>query len=275
MPTLRSAQPSPELRPYVRAYAQRNFDRTDLFVVEPVPAQLEQVLNFELGTLPGVRHREFEISATAWIGGAQTSFPGYMDLYPGVESFAIFFQPAGWSQLFAIPMREITNRIHDATSVIGPCMGDLWNRLGESPSFERRVVIVEEFLKKRVPHALPQDRITAAATYLFQLHGAISMPNLAGRDFMGLRQFERRFEQETGASPKSFARVARFQAALDAKLASPRRTWLDIAHTFGYYDQMHMVHDFEGLGRNTPTQLIAEMGDVRPPALASADIHAR
>jgi hypothetical protein len=35
--------------------------------------------------------------------------------------------------------------------------------------------------------------------------------------------------------------VARFQAALDAKLASPARTWLDIAHRFGYYDQMHML----------------------------------
>ena len=273
MPTLRSAQPSPELRPYVRAYAQRKFEPTDLFVVEPVPAQLEQVLNFELGTLPGVRHREYEISATAWIGGAQTSFPGYMDLYPGVESFAVFFQPAGWSQLFAIPMREVTNRLHDATSVMGPCLRSLWNRLGESPSFEHRVTIVEEFLQKRMSRAPTQDSIAAAATYLFRLHGAISMPKLAHRDFMGLRQFERRFEQETGASPKSFARVARFQAALDAKLASPGRTWLDIAHTFGYYDQMHMVHDFEGLGRNTPTQLIAEIGDVRPPALASADVH--
>jgi AraC-like DNA-binding protein len=270
MPTLKSAQPSPELRPYVRAYAQRKFERTDLFVVEPVPAQLEQVLNFELGTLPGVRHREYEISATAWIGGAQTSFPGYMDLYPGIESFAIFFQPAGWSQLFTIPMREITNRILDATSVIGPCMGALWNRLGESPSFEHRVVIAEEFLKKRVARAMAQDRIAAAATYLFRLHGAISMSQLAHRDFIGLRQFERRFEQETGASPKSFARVARFQAALDAKLAAPGRTWLDIAHTFGYYDQMHMIHDFADLGSSAPTHLIAQMGDVRPPALASA-----
>jgi transcriptional regulator GlxA family with amidase domain len=120
---------------------------------------------------------------------------------------------------------------------------------------------------------MAQDRIAAAATYLFRLHGAISMSQLAHRDFIGLRQFERRFEQETGASPKSFARVARFQAALDAKLAAPGRTWLDIAHTFGYYDQMHMIRDFERLGRNTPTHLIAEIGDVRPPALASADRH--
>jgi hypothetical protein len=78
MPTLRSAQPSLELCPYVRAYAQRKFDRTDLAVVEPVPAQLEQVLNFELGTLPGVRHRQCDTSTEIWIGGAQTSFPGYM-----------------------------------------------------------------------------------------------------------------------------------------------------------------------------------------------------
>jgi transcriptional regulator GlxA family with amidase domain len=88
---------------------------------------------------------------------------------------------------------------------------------------------------------------------------------------MGLRQFERQFRRETGASPKVFARIARFQAALDAKLASPRRTWLDIAHAFGYHDQMHMIHDFEGLGHNTPTQLITELGDVRPPALASSE----
>jgi transcriptional regulator GlxA family with amidase domain len=104
----------------------------------------------------------------------------------------------------------------------------------------------------------------------FRLHVAVLTPDLAHQDFMGLRPSERRFQQETGASPKSFARVARFQAALDAKLASPGRTWLDIAHTFGYYDQMHMIRDFADLGSGAPTHLIAQMGDVRPPALASA-----
>lgn len=80
---------------------------------------------------------------------------------------------------------------------------------------------------------------------------------------MGLRQFERLFQRGTGASPKIFARVARFHAAVDAKIASPNRTWLNIAHTFGYYDQMHMIDDFEILGRHTPTDLITQNGDVR------------
>jgi AraC-like DNA-binding protein len=270
LPALQSAQPHPELRPYVRAYAQRRFTAADPVLIESVTAQLEQVLNFELGILPGVRHRECEVENRVWIGGAQTSFPGHMHLWPGVESFAIFFQPAGWSQLFGVPMCEITNRLYDATLVVGPYMTTLWNRLGETPSFEQRVVIVEEFLLNCTVRKRPQHRMAAAAMYLFRKHGGVRISTLGYRESMSLRQFERLFRRETGMSPKVFARVARFQAALDANLVDPRRTWLDIAHSFGYHDQMHMVHDFESLGRNSPTHLIVQMGDVRPPALVSA-----
>jgi hypothetical protein len=36
-----------------------------------------------------------------------------------------------------------------------------------------------------------------------------------------------------GLSPKLFARITRFQKALDAKRISPARTWLDVSHEFG------------------------------------------
>jgi AraC-like DNA-binding protein len=258
MQLLMSTHPRPELQPYVRAYAQRVVGVTDPVSVESVPAQLEQVLNFELGTPPGIRHREHQVSAVAWIGGAQTSFPGYMELRPGVESFAVFFQPVGWSLLFSTPISEITNRIADATATVGSSMRVLWNLLGEMPTFESRVRIVEEFLFDRLSFVSKHNEMAATANYIFRRHGAVRIPALASAHSLGLRQFERRFERETGVPPKTFARIARFQCALDAKIASPHRTWLDIAHSFGYYDQMHMIHDFEKLGRTTPSQLIAQ-----------------
>src|SRR5689334_4704439 len=94
--TLYSASPHPLLRPFVRAYAQRQHGTNDPTSIAAVPAQLEQVLNFELGTRPGIRHKTFSVSSPVWIGGAQPSFPGYIDIFPGVESFAIFFQPFGY-----------------------------------------------------------------------------------------------------------------------------------------------------------------------------------
>jgi hypothetical protein len=39
-------------------------------------------------------------------------------------------------------------------------------------------------------------------------------------------------------------------------MANRDLSWLDIAYSFGYHDQMHMIHNFELLGRTTLTQLI-------------------
>ena len=68
---------------------------------------------------------------------------------------------------------------------------------------------------------------------------------LASRAGLSMRQFERRFIQQVGMRPKMLARVARFEAALEAKARRSTKSWTDVAHEFGYYDQMHMVHDFK------------------------------
>jgi AraC-like DNA-binding protein len=268
MQIIMSSLARPELRPYVRAYAQRVCEKSESAFVISVPAQVEQILNFELGVMPGIHHRDGLVSEVVAVGGTQTSFSGYLDVRPGVESFAVFFQPAGWSTLLKTPIHVLTNRFMDATAVADSSLRELWNRLGEASLFESRVLIVEEYLLDRVPRVVPRSEITASADFIFKERGAVGIAALAGTHSLGLRQFERRFEREMGLSPKSFARIARFQFALDAKLVSPQRTWLNIAHSFGYHDQMHMIHDFEALGRATPTHLIEQMADARPSALA-------
>jgi AraC-like DNA-binding protein len=242
-------------------------------VVEPTTAQLEQHLTFDFGTpveawYPDGRNQVVDSTSAA---GAQTRFACHLHLRAGVESFGVFFVPTGFSRLFGIPICELTNRLGDAAAIAGRSVRTLWNRLGESPSFEDRVLIAEEFLMYRAARVHSRGTIVAAADYVFGQHGAVSITDVANRGSIGLRQFEREFRREVGTPPKLFARIARFQAALDAKVAAPQRTWLDIAHSFGYYDQMHMIHDFETLGHDSPTRLVAQLGDSRPPALASAE----
>lgn len=100
--------------------------------------------------------------------------------------------------------------------------------------------------------------------------GVTRIADLADNVGLGLRQFERRFFEEVGSRPKLYARIARFQTALDAKVARPERAWTDIAYDLGYHDQMHMVHDFWNLSGDSPGHLISQVGDMRPPALACA-----
>jgi Bacterial regulatory helix-turn-helix proteins, AraC family len=65
----------------------------------------------------------------------------------------------------------------------------------------------------------------------------------------------------------TFARTTRFQRALDAKRFFPCRTWLSIAHEFGYFDQMHMVRDFQLLCGVTPNNFLDLSGDIQPWSL--------
>jgi len=268
MHTLKVAQPRAELRRYVRLFAQRNTGDRDSLVIEPVPAQLEQILAFELGTPVEIWQPNGSIykSRFSAIGGAQSQFAAHMHLPGGVISFGIFFQPTGFSELFDVPICKLTDTFFEATPVVGRFVHTLWNRLGELCSFEERVHLAERFLLDRAARASAQSVVHALAEHLFRLHGALRIADLAQLGPWSLRQFERNFLRAMGVTPKVFSRIARFQAALDAKIARPERTWLDIAHSYGYHDQMHMIHDFENLGHDTPTRLMEALGDIRPSA---------
>lgn len=263
--------PCPQLRPFVRAFAQRENAPNGLVIIEPVPAQLEQIVEFDFGTPSEIWHPSGQVQYVkdVSVAGSQTRFTAHMHLRAGVQAFGIFFCPTGFSQLFHVPMSELTNCVGEVEGSVKQSLRNLRDRLGETASFEERVLITETFLLKQVNGALAFDEIGFAANYIFKNRGAIRISELADKSSSGLRHFERKFLHATGATPKTFARIARFQGALDTKLTQPNRSWLDIAHSFGYHDQMHMIHDFEKLGRGTPTKLISEIGDQRPPALVA------
>jgi AraC-like DNA-binding protein len=268
---IQSASPSIPLRPFVRAYAQRKIEPADPTLTMCVAAQLEQVINFELGLLPGLFNHRGTIRDKIWIGGAQTSFAGHMTVSPGVETFAIFFYPTGFSHLINVPVSAITDHCLDGTCVC-PSLREVWNRLGEETSFDRRVAIVEKFLLHLLSFASQENPVTTAAMRLFRHRGDLRIPDLAAQTCLGIRQFERLFFRDIGVTPKTYARISRFQAALDARLNNPLRSWTDIAHSLGFHDQMHMIHDFYKLAHGSPSGLLSVIGDVRPPALTVSDM---
>jgi AraC-like DNA-binding protein len=68
--------------------------------------------------------------------------------------------------------------------------------------------------------------------------------------------------QQVGVRPKLFARIVRFEAALDSKARTATKSWTEVAHEFGYYDQMHMVHDFAEFTEKTPTETLIQLETV-------------
>src|SRR5947207_13691632 len=103
------------------------------------------------------------------------------------------------------------------------------------------------------------DSVSAAANEILLHHGQVHIGGLAAWAGLSLRQFERRFTEQVGVRPKLYARIARFEAALDSRARSQEKSWTEVAHAFGYYDQMHLIHDFERFSGETPTKLLTEV----------------
>jgi AraC-like DNA-binding protein len=276
MIALQTALPKASLREFVRVFAQREvhpFESGALFVFEPIPARLEQMLEFQFGVPYRVHHLAgYELTTPrqaiigAQVGGSQ------IELRPGVISFGIFFRPSGLSRLFGIPLHEITHRAYDAGLVSNPIVS-IRDRAAECVTFEERVRVIEDYLIEMAARVPGKETMLAVAEHVFSLRGVVgSVSELAGKTGLGVRQFERQFLRAVGMPPKLYTRVARFQSALDAKIASPHRTWLEIAHSLRYHDQMHMIHDFQLLGGDTPRQLLSQIGDARPGALSSGEL---
>jgi AraC-like DNA-binding protein len=185
-----------------------------------------------------------------------------MQLQGALESFVIMFQPDGLHRLFSIPMHELTDEDYDGHSVLGAFISRLQTHLAGCKSMEERARCVDGFLLRRAIDSRSYDAISAAANCIVRTGGRVELAALAERIGLSMRQFERRFIQQVGMRPKLFSRIARFEAVLDTEARSATKSWTDVAHEFGYYDQMHMVHDFAEFAGNTPTQTLIQLETV-------------
>jgi AraC-like DNA-binding protein len=274
MIALQTAIPSAPLKGFVRVYAQRDvtsFESGAVCVSEPVPARLEQTLEFQLGAPFTVHLSGGDLTTPEQVViGAQVE-SSQIDLRPGIISFGIFFMPTGLSQLFGMPVSEMSQRNYDAALVLRMAR-TMREHVGACTTFDQRVRVVEDVLLPLAARARKRKLMTIVADHVFAHCGVVdSVERLAADAGLGIRQFERLFLSEIGISPKLYARVARFQNALDMKIAAPGRTWLEIAHRLSYHDQMHMIRDFQLLGGGTPGKILAHIGDGRPSAVAESD----
>lgn len=249
--------PATPLRPYVQFYVQHEFNLRDPLFVRPVPARASPMLEFVFGDRIRILRSGAageEISPGTVVVGMLSRPHGRLRLQGKFKAFVIMFHTTGLRDLFPVPMSELTDRDYDSRAVLGRPITDLEERLGECDSFQQLVNTSDVILTRRIPVTLKPDRASFAARIVTSSDGCVRIRELAASVGISQRQLEREFGAQFGMSPKLYARLVRFQAALDRKARSDTKSWTDVAHELGYHDQMHLVHDFRELSAGTPTE---------------------
>jgi len=165
--------------------------------------------------------------------------------------FGCYLYPYALTKLFSVPAADFTDVMTDFDAVLGLAGKELEERMLTAADNIERVSIMTEFLEERLGEVRTNEpKVFASIAHIIESRGLVDVGSLAREYFLSNRQFERKFKEFAGFSPKMYARIIRFQAAL--KEFGSNKSLTQIAYDCGYYDQSHFINEFKEFSGYSP-----------------------
>lgn len=246
-----SALPSAPLRDYVeRIHLGHEWIPPEAPVEERVLPDGAVHLIFNLGDPPGVGGGESSVSEAL---GANCE-PALVRMAGHVEQVGVKLRPGGLAPFLGVPAGELAGGSVSLADLWGARAGEALERLAEAPCGPRRVAAMEGVLLDLLSRgdARPNAVASEAVRRISEAGGQIRVRELASALGVGERRLEQVFHRHVGITAKAACRLARFRASVSLLRREPARSWSQIAHRCGYYDQSHLVNEFQALAGLTP-----------------------
>jgi AraC-like DNA-binding protein len=169
----------------------------------------------------------------------------------------VHFKPAGAFPFLGLPLHEVADTHVDLESIWGGAARALRERLCAAPLPADRFRLLEAALLDRLQR--PPRRHPVVPYALAQLeqpdHSVAAVAERAG---LSHRRLTDVFRAEVGMTPKLFARIRRFERAVELARRVRDPEWARLAQGCGYFDQSHMIRDFAAFSGLTPVELLGQ-----------------
>lgn len=250
--------PSPGLTQFVRVYRVVHFVFDDITKIpyKPYPPRPEHCLSFypqDTETVEYVNNGTKIKNLKTVLIGQQSEVT---NRFVGKDFlvFQVVFSPSGLYRLTGIPSQQLNNCYLDAETIFAKDIKEVNDKLNEATNFKEMVVVVESFLLKQINKGLKEfHRLDQVSNLILKTDKILNVEWLAKESCLSLRQYERKFIERMGVSPRYFSKVVRFENAFRMKNKEPHLDWLSIAIRCGYYDYQHLAKDYKGFTNQTPT----------------------
>jgi AraC-like DNA-binding protein len=269
--------PAPVLRPFVSHYAgfrasggapgtHAGLPSRHMHLIIGLGAGLDSLI--DVVQMPNSKQRPGAFPAL--LSGLQDA-PAIVRHNGNFHGLHVFLKPFGVRAIFRVSGPELASCIFDLSDLWGRIAGDVIERLHAAGTWQQRFAILDEqFTRALIPVAAPRE-ISWAWGRLAQAHGSISIQGLACDLGWSRRHFSERFRAELGITPKTAARIFRFERACRV-IKDERPSLAQAACACGYHDQAHMTREWNALAGCTPKAWIAnELPIVQDYEIAGGD----
>lgn len=255
-------KPSPALQDYVRCY----------FVLESdhylnVPFEIKSSATFSIAMIfnygtPHLLSNDQYLAKklpSSFISGISLS-PYTLSYQGRVSMMGVIFRDTAFQDLFSIPpLHSWIDDRYDLYNVIGNEANMVNEQLEKANNCSERITILERWLSSRLEKLQPEKRLMDhAVEIIVDRRGMLKMDVLADKMGLSPRQLRRRFKQRVGVGPKVYARLKRFSYINQCLSKDKELSWKYFLNE-GYYDQSHMIKEYQEFSRENPTMLLENM----------------
>jgi AraC-like DNA-binding protein len=187
-----------------------------------------------------------------------------------IQNKPLLFRAAGFCQMISMKLypwavKPILNIDADPSTVHVIGLDAEWQRFAEDLTqivahrgYVEAIDCYQEYVCEiAYRHKHDVVSIRTAGHLLRGSRGQIRMTDLAAQSYLSSSQFERRFKQYTAVSPKTYARIIRFESVHAALIMNPASRLADLANDYGYSDQAHLIREFKSCAYPTPRDFAA------------------
>lgn len=246
--------PAPPLRAAVASYVGYEYRGLAPGVHVGTPgASLTLVISLDapvdIAEMPDLAQRPAAIGA--FVGGlsAAPALIRHEGIQHGVQ---LELTPEGSRALLGMPAAAIGPAVVPLEDVLGREGRELPARLAEAPTWSARFALLDALLGRRLsPAPATPPSLTAAWHLLLASGGTLPIAELARRTGWSRRHLSLLFMREYGLSPKTLARIVRFDRSRRL-LATRGASLARVAAAAGYSDQAHLTREWRDLARTTP-----------------------
>lgn len=186
-----------------------------------------------------------------WISGMQTEYL-VIGAAKGSSMMGAHFRTGGAAPFFGFPISELTGSVVELDLIWKREILSLREQLLEAPSVARKFDLLEQYLLAKARSRLEPDLTVSAALNTLRTWPVLSLRDLSARLGLSQKQMIARFDARVGLTPKLTSRVFRFQKVLKTVHGKRNPDWAAVALDCGYYDQPHLIHEFQEFAGVSP-----------------------
>lgn len=187
------------------------------------------------------------------------AYAGALDIDPmqHASMMGVHFKPGGAFPLLGAVIGELANRHLALEDLWGKPAVELREKLCSARTSRKRFEILEQALTDRLRYQSEHPAVSLALEMLGPAGIGDSIRAIANRVGLSQGQFIQVFTAQVGLTPKLFSRVLRFQHAREVVDRARTLNWSHLALACGYYDQSHLIAEFQEFSGLSPTAYVA------------------